>query len=309
MHYRPWIGAALAAGLAVVAAAGCGGSPRHRAAQQSSLFAYDASRPLAYSDRGRVNHDYPIAIDDVSYAAPGGRVQAFLAVPPGRGRLPAVIYVHGSGGDRTELIYQAAWLAARGAVALTITTPSTVDVPKKPTPADLLREQRDVTVRDVVAVRRAVDLLQSLPRVDRRRIGYTGFSAGARLGAILAGVEPRLRALVLMSGGSAPVSAYVAQLPTGLRQDARRILGQIDPLRFVARARPGSLLVLDGLHDEIVPRAALLAVARAAPKGTVVRWFGSGHAPGDAAWRAQLAWISTKLGIHGPRVAGARTGP
>jgi dienelactone hydrolase len=309
MRDRRWIGATLAAGLAGLVVAGCGGSPRHPATQQSSLFAYDASRPLAYRDRGRVNHDYPIAIHDVSYAVPGGRVQAFLAVPPGRGRRPAVIYVHGSGGDRTELIYQASWLAARGALALTITAPSTPVIPKRPAPVDLLREQRGVTVRDVVAVRRAVDLLQSLPRVDPRRIGYTGFSAGARLGAIVAGVEPRLHALVLMSGGSAPVSAYVAQMPQRLKRDAERILGQIDPLRSIARARPGSLLILDGRRDEIVPRAALLAMIHAAPKGTVVRWFDAGHAPGTAAWRAQLAWISTKLGIAGPRVAGARTGP
>ena len=54
----------------------------------------------------------------------GRRVDGFLALPPGQTRLPAVVYVDGSGGDRTELIVEATGLAGRGAVALTITAPS-----------------------------------------------------------------------------------------------------------------------------------------------------------------------------------------
>ena len=61
------------------------------------------------------------------------------------------------------------------------------------------------------------------------------------LGA-LAGVEPRLHALVLMSGGATPVAAYAEQAPAELREDVTRILGQADPLRLVRKARPGSLL-------------------------------------------------------------------
>ncbi len=114
---------------------------------------------------------------------------------------------------------------------------------------------------------------------------------------------------MLISAGSLPVSDYVAQAPKSLKPDVERILGQIDPLRYVREAQRGTLLLLDGRHDGIVPRAALLAIVRAAPKGTVVRWFDSGHAPGPAAWRTQLAWISTKLGVDGPRVPGARAGP
>jgi dienelactone hydrolase len=37
-----------------------------------------------------------------------------------------------------------------------------------------------VTVRDVLAVRRAADVLDSLPTVAANRIGYLGWSAGAK---------------------------------------------------------------------------------------------------------------------------------
>jgi dienelactone hydrolase len=302
---------AVAAASLALAASGCGGSSKTSASSEPSLFTYDAAQPLAYRDLGRVNRDYPIAIHDVSYASRGGRIQGFLAVPPGHDRLPAVIYVHGAGGDRTSLLVPAAWLAARGAIVLAITAPSRTSAPptRNLKPIDFLRRQAALTASDVVAVRRAVDVLSRLPRVDPKKIGYTGFSAGARMGAIAAGVEPRLRAAVLMSGGSDPVSAYVSRVPRGLKADVRRILSQIDPLRYIGRARPGTLLLLDGRRDTIVPRAALVGLARAAPPATTVRWYAAGHSLNNAAWRDQLAWLSRRLDIRGPRVPGAKAGP
>ena len=55
-------------------------------------------------------------------------------------------------------------------------------------------------------------------------------------------------------------------------------------MRYVARARPGSLLLEDGRRDEVVPRAALLNIADAAPKGTTVRWYDAPHALDRAAY-------------------------
>ena len=105
------------------------------------------------------------------------------------------------------------------------------------------------------------------------------------------------------------MQSYVAQAPVSLRAPVRTVLHQIDPLRYVVRARPDSLLLQDGRRDTIVPRSALLALARAAPDGTEVRWYPTGHALSNAAYRDQLAWLARKLRIAGPAVAGARTGP
>src|SRR4051812_27340883 len=102
-------------------AAGCGGSPAGSTKNDqpdSSPFTYDASAPLQYVDRGVVNHGYPIAVHDVSFTSSGKRVDAMLALPPGKGPFPAVVYLHGTGGDRTELLVPATWMAARGVVAL-----------------------------------------------------------------------------------------------------------------------------------------------------------------------------------------------
>jgi dienelactone hydrolase len=302
----------------VLVAAGCGGDEgsgdgdenAQPAGKPASPFAYDASTPLAVRDGGRVNSDYPIAVRDVSYVSGGRRIEGFLAVPPGSGRRPGAVYLHGSGGDRRQLLVHAVWLAGRGAVTLAITAPSaTAPAESGLAPAAALRRQRDLAVADVVAVRRALDLLQARPDVDGSRLGFVGWSAGARTGALLAGVERRAKAFVLMSGGATPVSEYAATAPPALRADVRRLLGQVDPLRTLRRARSGTLLLQDGRFDQVVPRAALTGLARAAPKGTDVRWYDAGHDLDEAAFRDQLAWLARRLGLGGPPVPGAVTGP
>ena len=104
-----------------------------------------------------------------------------------------------------------------------------------------------------------------------------------------------LRALVLLSAGAPPISAYAAAAPPSLRPQIRRELGSVDPLHYVARARPGSLLLEDGRHDAIVSRAALLNVIHAAPRGTTVRWYDAPHALDRAAYGDAFAWLARKL--------------
>jgi dienelactone hydrolase len=306
-------GSVVAAAAALLLAAGCGGSrsaPSSPPPQQTP-FSYDASQPLAFRDAGRLNASYPIAVRDVSYAVPGGRINGYLAVPPSGRKLPAVLYLHGSGGGRGELLVPAVWFAGRRAVGLTISSPSSVagPQPRGLTPAQSLARDRRLTVADVIAARRAVDLLRSLPQVDPARIAVAGWSLGARTTAILAGVEPRIRAYVLMSGGASPVSTYVAEAPARLRPEVRRVLSAIDPLRWIARGRPGTILLQDGRKDAVVPRAALLTLAHAAPRGTELRWYPTPHDLSVAAYRYQLDWLSRHLGVRGPHVPGAKTGP
>ena len=265
----------------------------------------DPPGALGYKDAGLAGRQGPLRVRDISYNVPGsGRVEGYLVLPPATKRnVPAVLIMHGTGGDRTDFLPAAGWVAARGAVGMTITAPSSTAPPPRPAPArsQLLQQERRLAVADVVAARRGIDVLRKLPQVDPDRIGLIGWSSGGRSGAVLAGAEPRLRALVLMSAGAVPVSDYVKAAPPSLKDAVRTTLTPIDPLLWIARGRPGTILLQNGRRDTVVPNRALdPPVAGAAPKGTDLRWYPAGHELNVQAERDQLVWIAQKLGITGP---------
>ncbi|MBV8599827.1 MAG: dienelactone hydrolase family protein [Actinobacteria bacterium] len=270
--------------------AGCGSS------HAPGLFDYDASKPLAYVDHGPVTAKTDtIAIHDVAYTSLGRRVQGYLVEPAGAKKLPAVVMVTGGGGDRSQLVVEARFLAQRNVVVLTITPPSTLVTSTPTTGAALLAQARSITVGDVVAVRRAVDVLQTLPSVDPHRIGYLGWSLGAKTGTYVAESEPRVEALALLSAGADPISAFIAHAPASLRKQARTVLGSIDPLAAIKHAHGDRLLLEDGTRDEVIPRTALRNVIAAAPHGTTVRWFDATHALNRKAYDAAFSWLGSKL--------------
>ena len=221
---------------------------------------------------------------------------AYLVLPASKGRHPAVLLLHGSGGDRRELLGLAAGLAARGIVGMTISSP-VARLQTQTLPAGLagVRRRSALLEQEAVDLRRAVDVLQARPEVDPARLGFLGFSAGARSGAILSGVEPRIGSFVLISGGADPVSAYVRGAGPALREQIIPLLREVDPLRWIRQARPGTIFFQDGKRDEIVPRSALVALIRAAPKPQRVRWYDTGHSPNGREQTDAVAWLSERL--------------
>ncbi len=280
-------GRCLGAGLAlggVLALAACGGS----SSRASGVFTYDSKQPLAFKDARIVNHGYPIKVHDVSFAsAKGGRVHAYLIVPPGKGPFPAVIWAHGSGVTRSDLLVQATWFAARGSVELVPDDP----FERNPALYDPTQAQlRKAVIQEIVDLRRMVDLLGALRYVDAKRIAYTGLSLGARYGAFFAGAEPRIKAFDLQSGRAGSFAP------------------DLNELTWIRRAHADFFFQL-GRHDGLIPRAALLSLAQAAPKPKTIRWYDAGHGLNTAALHDQLRWLAKELGLDGPVVPGALTGP
>ena len=289
----------LAISLAVCVLVGCGRSATHpieEAAPRLS-FDYDTSQPLGYVDRGVVVRRGSIAVHDVAYLSGGERVDGYLVEGPQATRRPGIVLVHGSGGDRGELVGAAVALAERGTVAMTITEPSSAHpLPAATSATVLLARAQAMTVRDVIAVRRAADVLASLPVVDARRIGYLGWSAGAKTGTFVAASDQRFKALVLLSGGADKLAVFVAAAPASLRPLVKQRLASVEPLRYIGWASPGTLLLEDGTRDAVVPHNALVNMTRSAPRGTLVRWYPAGHELNDAAYRDAFAWLVKRLG-------------
>ena len=288
-------------------------------AGQLALYNYNPGGPVGLRDKGQLKFakPYPITFHDITYVSPkGGYVPGFLVMPPGKGPYPGVILLHGSGEDRQTLLPYASWLAARGMVALTITSafdrPANTALGAPQQTGGPLKQQRDLAVQTVLDVRRGIDLLRSLPQVGKTSpVGFLGFSAGAKSGAVLAGVDHRLGAVVLVSGGSPSLKKVLDEAPANSKATVAAFLGATDPARFVGRDT-APLLIMIGKKDELVPQGDLQALVDAAPKsGVEVKRYNGGHDllhTTKAAVHDMLAFLSTKLHA-GPPVKGADTGP
>jgi dienelactone hydrolase len=235
---------------AVVLLTACGG-----ARPSVDPFAYPHG-PLAVRDAGVVLSGPSVAVHALSFAgASGSRVNAFLLAPKSAGRHPAVLLLHGSGGNREDMLVPAAELATRGAVALTISQPNDTE-----------------TYRPlVVNARRALDLLVARKDVDRRELGLIGFSLGAQTAAIVAGDDSRLKAVGVIAGRGNDVTRY-----------------------WMRRARE-ALYLQAGTHDQQVPHAQLVALMRAAPGHPKVSWYATGHGMSRRALEDQVAWLAREL--------------
>src|SRR5918999_1975569 len=297
--------------LLVLLVAGCGGGGGDdNDSAPSGPFEYDREAALDFRDGGRVNQNYPIAIHQVSFAGPDGRVTGLLARPPGEGPFPGIVLMHGAGANSSGMVLPATWLAGRGAVTLAIDSPFARTSRDLGRGVEALRAETDLIAQNVVELRRAVDVLQDQSTVDDERIGFVGYSAGARTGALLAGSEDRIDAYVLMSGGSPPVSEFLEGVPAESRAEVGEILEVVDPLRHIRNAAPAKLLFQNGRRDQLVPRAALVALHRAASQPKELRWYPSGHEPTARVNRDMLAWLTEELGLSSRPVArGVRIGP
>jgi dienelactone hydrolase len=154
-------------------------------------------------------------------------------------------------------------------------------------------------VQYVKEMRRAVDVIAGRPELDAHRIGYDGFSLGADFGAILAGVDHRIRAFALQSGRGhvSVVLAEECHQRVGARRGAAypRAYAAVDAVRYVGRASPAAVLIQNGTQDPISPRTDVLALYRAANGQKTLRFYRSPHRlpPVAAAFRDD--WLLARL--------------
>jgi cephalosporin-C deacetylase-like acetyl esterase len=232
-------GLLLAAVLAVATALASPLPPR-----LAALYAYDAGRPLDVQETRTQTRSGNVTVHDLTFASPkGGRVPAYLVLPPGRGPFPAVVMEPGSNGNRDFVVEDLVDLAKRGLAGLAITPPQLR--PDGPLPFQCVASKDRATfVHYVVEVRRAIDLLATRPEIDPARIAYSGFSLGSQVGAVLSAVDDRVRAVVLQSGtgratayapllcwrlSKAKLAAYVRGMAD---LDANRYVGHAAPTRY-----------------------------------------------------------------------------
>jgi dienelactone hydrolase len=246
------------------------------------------SGPLDLEVTGKDTWD-GVPVRHVTYSSDGAVVTGTLSLPAGKGPFPAVLYAPGVSCTRDMFAADVAALQRDGVAALTIDPPDGRDPFVHPISPDA-QDAADAHVRYVTDLRRGLDVLRSLPEVDKRGLGYVGYSWGGFVGGYLAGLRAPVAAYVLTYAGA----DWVGADPTAARGFSA------DPAAAVGAAPPGAYLFIAGTADPLFSRASVTRYARAAGGSTRVVWLPGGHgdywATSDAAaTELHRAWLERRL--------------
>lgn len=270
------------------------------------LFAYDrelALKPDVKEAESTAGYNSYL----VTYrSARDNRVPGYLVLPKGKEgeKLPCIILMHGLGGNKT--MFKAMWpmLTAQGYALFAIDAANHGDRKGPDTEAIFgvnAYYSRDALAQTVVDLRRAVDYLESRPDIDPNRIGYIGASMGGILGAIFAGVEPRVKAPVLLVAGG----NYKVLMEKSVLSPLRAIEGQndrvaqalkamdaVDPVHYVGMISPRPVLFINGDADDVVPPDSNRALHEAAREPKEIVWYKGGHIPPPTMLVKVTEWLN-----------------
>ena len=235
------------------------------------LFAYEDGPPEFTLADVRPGDGYDTL--DIAYEGrEGAPVDAFLVVPDNSGPFAAVIFMHQGGDTRAEFLQEAGTLAQEGVVSLLVGIP--------------WRQDAEQFTDVVVALRRGTDLLIERSDVDPARLGYVGHSWGATFGTILAAVDCRFGAYVLIAG---------ADSLADLLED--QSLRPFDSAPYLRAAQPVPTLFQYGVNDSLVPPRIALRLFDLATEPKEVRSYPTDHNFRDEVARQdRREWLLKNLG-------------
>ncbi len=280
------------------------------------LFEYDQSIPIDIQVED-TRHESGLTITNLTYASPkGGRVPTTLMVPDGKGPFAGLIVMHGMPSTRLDFGGQGQEYASHGMVVVLIDAPfnrpEKADRPwwRGGIPLTLREDDVDDQIQLIVDLRRAVDLLAARPDVDPDRIAYLGLSYGGAMGGLLAGVEDRLKAAVLIVGEGGLVTHLTGNddrdnwygspyfmLTEDRKEPWMSGMWPIEPIHYVSQAAPTALLFQNATRDGAVPASDALRYQAAGSKPKDIEWYDSPHFPlPRQAQRDNVRWLLRYIG-------------
>lgn len=274
------------------------------------ILAYEAVKPADVKVVGTEKKD-GVAIEDVTFASVGEPtpVQAYIVRPEtGPGPFAGVLFVHwfepeSPTSNRTQFLNEAEALARRGTVSVLVST-----FWSSPERYQRRRWEDDYqnSVNQAKDLRRALDVLLGQPGVDPQRIGVVGHDYGAMFGSIVAGVDPRAKAYVLIAGTSRFSNWYLFGSSTGRPQGEalakfKEQLAAIDPVETIAGTKAATFFQF-GETDKYTPREDFIAYYMAAPVPKRIATYPSDHPMEAPIIRFDReVWLSGQLGIVAPK--------
>jgi cephalosporin-C deacetylase-like acetyl esterase len=263
------------------------------------LYRYDRAAPLNLQEK-EVDSRGSYKVYAISYALPRGRMAGFLVAPDGRGRKPAIVWMH-SGGS-IQFLGDAVLMAKAGAVSLLVSEAEGL-------PGGSGERIRDQYVAAVIGLRRGADLLAARDDVDASRLALVGHSFGAMMCAVAISIDERFRAAVF-EVGLLGMSIHIGTSPGEWAQGIRKELGAelpqflqtisvVDAKHYIGHAPAIPKLFQAAWYDPGVPRTDAEDFFNAATGPKELKWYDSGHDADDIAAMADRSrFLGQKLRLN-----------
>jgi len=233
-----------------------------------AVFRYDTNSRITVKEVSSEKRG-DVTVRDITFSAtPGREVKAYLVVPAGNGPFAGILWTHWLGDEksnRTQFLDEAVDLARRGTMSLLVDAMwSAPEWFGKRVP----EQDHENSVRQVIELRRAVDLLLSQANVDKTRIGFVGHDYGAMYGMLMAGVDQRIKTYVFIAATQSLSDwAFLGPQPKSKTAYLKQNL-DLELTDYLRQVRNASTFFQFGKSDAYVSQAdaAVLFAAANEPK-------------------------------------------
>jgi dienelactone hydrolase len=273
------------------------------AADLNALLAYDNTAPLNLKVFGRA-HRPGVLIEDVQYDSASGAapIRSYLVRPAWRnGPYAGVLFGHwydyAPNSNRTEFLNEAIAFARQGVVSV---LPNMLWSSQQWFPQRSWKDDFASTVGQARDLRRSLDLLLAQGGIDPNRIAVVGHDFSAMHAALVAAVETRVKAWVLIAGTTRWANWYLFGAADGVPTGAARAaylaeLAPIDPINTIGHTS-APVMFQFGEQDFFTPRDNFMRFYRASSKASRIATYASEHAMTASPIRLdRRLWLSEQL--------------
>jgi len=180
--------------------------------------------------------------------------------------------------------------------------------PQDTGPRDILtftEQDREEQIQLIIDLRRAIDLLMDRSDVDPERIAYLGVSYGGAMGGLLAGIDHRLKACVLIVGDGGWVT-HESNLASPIMSVDKFFkdykawidaMWPIEPIHYVSHASPTPLLFQNAVRDQFVNVDDVIRYQDTASEPKRIIWYDAEHWPlPDEVITDSARWLQQFIG-------------
>jgi dienelactone hydrolase len=281
----------------------------------AGLFDYEKTGPLACEELSKRTD---VQLVGCGFPGPhGGQLNLILVKPPKTVKPPyaGVIFQHGGGQSMTNYLSEAMILVRAGVVSMLTDAPARGAGVVSELNQTKLEASRQLEADTVIVLRMALDHMLAQPGVDPTRVAFIGHSYGAMAGSVLAGVEPRFRAFVLL-GGLPSMAEHIRSDQSEYWQEMRRrmsgdefdrtmqAIDEVAPKLFLPLAKAPILVQCARLDTPGNVAGCPQVHASAGSKEKRIVWYDDDHhfTSWEAAY-ARLDWMAMHLRLRGLKSA------